>query len=79
MPRRHPAPSEGRPAHAGIWPRKGTPNRRTVEMRELMAALLNDVDYQHRLREDFRHRRFTQSSRRSCGRTSSASRRRRSR
>ena len=27
-------------------------------MRELMAALLNDVDYQHRLREDFRNRRI---------------------
>ncbi len=49
---------KGTPRTPGSGRRKGTPNRKTVAMRELLAALLNDVDYQHRLREDFRHRRI---------------------
>jgi len=36
----------------------GTPNRKTVEMRALMATLVDDVDYQYRLRDDFRNRRI---------------------
>lgn len=35
---------------------KGQPNRISVEVRELVRELVNDRDYQHRLRHDFRHR-----------------------
>jgi hypothetical protein len=59
MPRKPPPPhAKGAPRTPGSGRRKGTPNRKTVAMRELMTALLNDVDYQHRRREDFRHRRI---------------------
>ena len=37
---------------------RGTPNRKTVEMRALMTGLVHDVDYQCRLRQDFRRRRI---------------------
>jgi hypothetical protein len=56
------ATSERRAAHAGSGRKKGTLNRRTVELRALMAALLNDVDYQNRLRDDFRKRRVQPST-----------------
>jgi hypothetical protein len=47
----------GTPRTAGSGRKKGTPNRRTVEMRQLMSSLCHDVDYQYRLRADFRRRR----------------------
>lgn len=37
---------------------KGTPNRVTVEARQLVSELVNDVDYQHKLRRDFRARKL---------------------
>jgi hypothetical protein len=61
MPRKPPPPHpKGAPRTPGR--KKGTPNRKTIELRELMAALLSDVDYQHRLREDFRKRRVHPST-----------------
>lgn len=48
---------EGRAAHVGLR-KKARPNRRTVQMPELMATLIADVKYQHRLREDFCRRRI---------------------
>src|SRR5688572_25026718 len=44
----------GAPRTAGSGRKKGT---RTVQMRELMTSLCHDVDYQSRLRADFRRRR----------------------
>ena len=41
----------------GSGRKRGTPNRKTVELRALMGVLAGDVDYQYRLREDFRRRR----------------------
>ena len=56
--RRPPPPHpRGTPRTAGSGRKKGTPNRRTVQMRELMTSLCHDVDYQYRLRADFRRRR----------------------
>ena len=56
--RRPPPPHpRGAPRTVGSGRKKGTLNRRTVEMRALMASLCDDVDYQHRLRADFRRRR----------------------
>ena len=56
--RRPPPPhTRGEPRTAGSGRKKGTPNRRTVQMRELMTSLCHDVDYQYRLRADFRRRR----------------------
>lgn len=56
--RRPPPPHpRGAPRTPGSGRRRGTPNRRTVAMRELMMSLCNDVDYQYRLRSDFRRRR----------------------
>src|SRR3954462_2488947 len=37
--------------------RKGTPNRRTIEARLLCSNLVQDIDYQTRLRRDFIRRR----------------------
>jgi len=63
MPRKPPPPhSKGAPRTPGSGRKKGTPNRRTVELRALITALLNDVDYQHRLRDDFRKRRVHPST-----------------
>ena len=72
MPRKPPPPHpKGAPRTPGSGRKKGTPNRKTVEMRALMAALLDDVDYQYRLREDFSERRVHPSARRRwCGPTS---------
>jgi hypothetical protein len=47
----------GEPRTPGSGRRRGSLNRRTVQMRELMSSLCHDVDYQHRLRSDFRRRR----------------------
>ncbi len=56
--RRPPPPHpRGTPRTPGSGRRRGTPNRKTVELRALMGVLAGDVDYQHRLREDFRRRR----------------------
>ena len=81
MPRRPPPPHpKGAPRTPGSGRKKGTPNRKTVELRALMAALLNDVDYQDSpARRLQKAPRASQSRRRWCGPTSSASRRRRSR
>jgi hypothetical protein len=63
MPRKPPPPHpRGAPRTPGSGRKKGTPNRKTVEMRALMAALVNDVDYQHRVREDFSRRRVHPST-----------------
>jgi hypothetical protein len=63
MPRKPPPPHpKGAPRTPGSGRKKGTPNRRTIELRELMAALLDDVEYQHRLRDDFRKRRVHPST-----------------
>jgi hypothetical protein len=56
------ATSEGRAPDAGLRPEEGHSEHKTAEMRGLMAALLNDVDYQYRLREDFRKRRVLPST-----------------
>ena len=56
--RRPPPPHpRGAPRTAGSGRKKGTPNRKTVEMRQLMSSLCHDVGYQYKLREDFRRRR----------------------
>ena len=58
MPRRLPPPHQrGTPRPVGSRRKKGTLNRRAVQMRELMTSLCGDVDYQYRLRADFRRRR----------------------
>lgn len=41
----------------GSGRKRGTPNRITVEARTLAAQLVNDPDYQEKLRADFRRRR----------------------
>jgi hypothetical protein len=57
--RRPPPPHpRGTPRTPGSGRRRGTPNRKTVEMRALMTGLVHDVDYQCRLRQDFRRRRI---------------------
>ena len=56
--RRPPPPHpRGTPRTPGSGRRRGTPNRKTVELRALMGILAGDVDYPHRRREDFRRRR----------------------
>src|SRR5687768_7272752 len=56
--RKPPPPHQrGEPRTDGSGRKKGTPNRRTVQMKELMTSLCHDVDYQYRLRADFRRRR----------------------
>jgi hypothetical protein len=57
MPETATATSEGLAAHDRIGTKKGTPNRKTIELRALMAALVDDLEYRSRLREDFRKRR----------------------
>lgn len=51
-----PAPAKGT-RHPGAGRKKGTPNRGTVEIRALFGQLLNDPQYQRKLRADFRIRR----------------------
>jgi hypothetical protein len=56
--RRPPPPHpRGAPRTPGSGRKRGTPNRKAVELRQLMSVLAGDVDYQHRRREDFRRRR----------------------
>jgi hypothetical protein len=63
MPRKLPPPHpKGAPRTPGSGRKKGTPNSKTVEMRALLAALCNDVDYQPKLREDFIKRRVHPST-----------------
>src|SRR5262245_56500892 len=63
MPRRLPPPHpRGQPRTPGSGRRRGSLNRRTVELRQLMTALVGDVSYQHRLRDDFRRRRVHPST-----------------
>lgn len=63
MARKLPPPHPiGTPRTPGSGRKKGTPNRKTVELRELMAVLVNDLDYQSRLREDFIKRRVHPST-----------------
>jgi hypothetical protein len=56
--RRPPPPHpRGAPRTPGSGRKRGTQNRRTVEMRQLMSSLCHDVGYQYKLRDDFRRRR----------------------
>ena len=58
MPRKPPPPHpRGAPRTPGSGRKRGTPNRKTVELRELMTALTGDIDYQQRLRRAFISRR----------------------
>ena len=56
MPRTPPPiwPKGTRPPNSGRKP--GTPNRISVEVKQLVSQLVNDVAYQHQLRRDFRRR-----------------------
>jgi len=57
--RRPPPPHvKGTPKTPGSGRKRGTPNRKTVELRQLMGALAGDVDYQHKLRQAFVKRRL---------------------
>jgi Resolvase, N terminal domain len=51
---RHRHTRRGMPRTAGSGRKRGTPNRKTVELRMLMGALVGDIDYQCKLRSDFR-------------------------
>jgi len=57
MPRRPPPPPPKGTKHPGAGRAKGTPNKISVEARQLASELVTDVNYQHRLRADFRQRR----------------------
>jgi hypothetical protein len=58
MGRKPPPPHQkGIPRTPGSGRKRGTPNKRTVALRELMAALSGDVFYQQKLQDDFRKRR----------------------
>src|SRR4051812_3095272 len=52
-----PPHARGTPRTPGSGRRKASLNRKTIELRSLMTSLCGDVDYQHRLRADFRRRR----------------------
>jgi hypothetical protein len=57
--RRPPPPHpRGAPRTPGSGRRRGTPNRKTVELRQLMAALAGDVDYQEKFRRAWVKRRL---------------------
>ena len=59
MPRKPPPPHRrGMPRTAGSGRKRGTPNRKTVELRMLMGAMAGDIDYQRKLRSDFTRRRL---------------------
>jgi hypothetical protein len=61
---RRPPPPHGRgaPKTPGSGRRRGSLNRRTIELRALMTALAGDVDYQQRLRQAFIRRRLHPST-----------------
>ena len=52
----------GTPRTPGSGRRRGTPNRKTLALRQLMGALAGDVDYQERLSSAFRRRRLHPST-----------------
>jgi hypothetical protein len=57
--RRPPPPHpRGVPRTPGSGRKRGTPNRKTVELRELMGCLVADIDYQARLKRAFTTRRL---------------------
>ena len=61
--RRPPPPHpRGTPRTPGSGRKRGTPNRKTVELRQLMGALAGDVDYQERFSRAFRRRRLHPST-----------------
>ena len=61
--RRPPPPHRrGLPKTPGSGRRRGTPNRKTVELRALMGALAGDIDYQERFSNAFRRRRLHPST-----------------
>ena len=63
MPRKAPPPHpRGAPRTPGSGRRKGTENRKTVELRMLMGAMAGDIDYQRKLSQDFRKRRLHPST-----------------
>ena len=53
LPPRRP---KGSPRVPGSGRRPGSPNRKTVELRQLMSALAGDIDYQARFSRAFRRR-----------------------
>ena len=56
--RRPPPPHpRGTPRTPGSGRRRGSLNRRTIELRALLGSLCHDINYQDRLRRDFRLRR----------------------
>jgi hypothetical protein len=57
MPRIPPPHPKGTPKTPGSGRKKGTPTKKTIALRELMAALSGDVYYQEKLLKDFRTRR----------------------
>src|SRR5262245_30915444 len=61
--RRPPPPHRrGEPKTPGSGRRRGSLNRKTVELRTLMTALAGDVDYQQRFRRAFVKRRLHPST-----------------
>jgi hypothetical protein len=59
MPRTLPPPHpRGAPRTPGSGRRRGTPNRRTTEARQLCSDLVHDIRYQAKLRQDFIRRRL---------------------
>lgn len=59
LPPPHP---RGMARTAGSGRKRGTPNRKTVELRVLMGAMAGDIDYQRKLTHDFRKRRLHPST-----------------
>jgi hypothetical protein len=57
MPRYQLPPTPKGFRQPGSGRRKGQPNRVTIEARTLASQLVNDVNYQHKLRSDFARRR----------------------
>jgi hypothetical protein len=53
MPSRPPPPPAKGTRHPGAGRQKGTPNKVSVEARQLVAELVNSPTYQQRLRRDF--------------------------
>lgn len=63
VPRKPPPPHpKGAPRTAGSGRQKGTPNQKTVELRELMAAAAGDLCYQKKFRDAFVRRRLHPST-----------------
>ena len=63
MARKPPPPHpKGAPRTPGSGRKRGTPNRKTVELRELMLALSGDVEYQKKFIKAFRERKLHPST-----------------